>query len=613
MLGTPITSPLSFADWNDDFSITCPTCPDGCCPGGQSFTSIYLYDESQAGVMDATAKYVAISNITDVLTTGQGYWVYLGNGFPSTTSMIFDVSGSVAKAQSAPLNVPISYTSHGSTQNDIDNDGWNLISNPLPSPISWAALKGSTSNIDDAIYVYNAHLNNGVGAFASYVSGTGVSSPALGSGGIGDVIPMCQAFYVHSTGATALTALETNKINANPDFLRMSSNAVTNYVSVARLFLDNGNQHDESAFYFDAAASVHFEKQFDAYKILNDPSQPYIAGISDGQMLSISGLPQGQTSVVPVKAIVTTTGTFTITLGGNPPIGICINLYDTYTGVTTNLSTSDYVCVLNDTTKGPRFTITFGSTPLAATTTITQPSCNASNSGLITAIGNNNGPWNYTWRDVNGAIIKASLNKSTADSLNQLSGGDYAVEINTVGQCDNYTEDFILIDATNPIAQFTKNAISVSAMIDTVFFYNSSINSTSWFWNFGDGNSSTNKNPMNIYASSGIYTVSLVAYNNACSDTTSQIVTVSGTNGILETAVGGVFIHQSESGATVSFNLPVETNVVINLFNINGSLISSENVLVSKENKDVWIPTVEGVYLVQVIDNNKSIVKKIFR
>ena len=54
----------------------------------------------------------------------------------------------------------------------------------------------------------------------------------------------------------------------------------------------------------------------------------------------------------------------------------------------------------------------------------------------------------------------------------------------------------------------------------TVTFTDSSTQSpTSWAWDFGDSNTSTDQNPENIYASAGIYTVALTATNAVDSDT----------------------------------------------------------------------------------------------
>ncbi len=51
-------------------------------------------------------------------------------------------------------------------------------------------------------------------------------------------------------------------------------------------------------------------------------------------------------------------------------------------------------------------------------------------------------------------------------------------------------------------------------------FTNNSTFADSYFWDFGDGNSSTDENPVHDYATTGNYTVELTATNNYCGDDT---------------------------------------------------------------------------------------------
>lgn len=66
-----------------------------------------------------------------------------------------------------------------------------------------------------------------------------------------------------------------------------------------------------------------------------------------------------------------------------------------------------------------------------------------------------------------------------------------------------------LVDETPPVAAFSftqgeNNYLSVA-------FTNESISATDYLWDFGDGNTSTEKEPTNVYAADGDYTVSLTA------------------------------------------------------------------------------------------------------
>ncbi|MEL6639642.1 MAG: PKD domain-containing protein, partial [Bacteroidota bacterium] len=60
----------------------------------------------------------------------------------------------------------------------------------------------------------------------------------------------------------------------------------------------------------------------------------------------------------------------------------------------------------------------------------------------------------------------------------------------------------------------------------TVDFINNSSNATTYSWDFGDGNGSTDVNPTHTYAMDGTYTVTLTATNNCGPVTTTETVTI---------------------------------------------------------------------------------------
>lgn len=532
LIGTPISTGLTLNDWDDDIYISCATCPDGDAGG---FISIYTYDETPPGLYDDWASYIPMNTINDPIVPGKGYWVYLGDGQFTTNNIIIDVTGNVRKFN---YTIPLNYTNHGSPS----DDGWNLIHNPYPSPISWAALKGATSNIDDAIYVYNADLNGGSGGFASYVNG--VSSPAVGAGGIGNTIPMFQGFYVHSTGATGLNAQESNKVAGNPTFLKTSASASSNPLLRINLHGANGFT-DETVLYTQPGASDGFDVDYDSYKMRGqDPYAPIIALQKTVNDFQINGVaPISGNFSIPLKTVTGYPGTYTISISNFStfPTGACINLFDKYNSTTTNLKTSNYVFTLSDTTQAPRFNLNITINPLAINANVTQPDCSAPNDGQITAIGNSSGPWNYYWTNASGTLIKTSLNKSSADTLKTTSGGKYNLEVNTVGACDNNTSSFNINTIVAPTSQFY--------CVDTVYlnsggfvqFSNASVNAIQYQWDFGDNAGfSMLPSPAYNYTATGIYTVSLICTSTSgCSDVSHKLVTVLNTDiGIASTGGG---------------------------------------------------------------------------
>lgn len=613
LLGAPITSALTYQAWDDNIPISCASCPDGSAGG---FISIYTYDETAVGSYSDAAAYVPMTGITDPIALNKGYWVYLGTGATSTTPIVLDVTGTVGKFNNT---IPLTRTNTGV----VADDGWNLISNPYPSPIKWSLLKGATANIDNAIYVYNADLNGGTGANASYVNG--VSSPALGAGGIGDTIPMCQGFYVHSTGATSLNGTESIKVGGNPTFLKTSNtSAITSSpVPLFRLFLDNTyGHHDEMAVYLQAGATNQFDASYDAIKLMGqDPYAPSIRLIDGINELQINGISSSLSSFsMPLK---TTTGyndNYTISLAdfSSFPMGSCITLYDSYTNSTTDLRNSNYVFALTDTTTASRFTLNITMSPLNITSGLIQPTCALPNIGTISAKGVSAGPWNYYWKDANGVIIKTSLNKTTADTIANLFGGIYNLEVNTVGLCDHNDSQFSINPIDISVAQFSSIDTTYLSNSGAVSFTNNSINALSNTWDFGDmSGTSTLTDPSYNYATVGVYTVSLITESSTgCLDTTRKnIVVVDNTSGIkniqntmgllLKTLENNIFILNGTYTESEKVQISVHDVQGKNVYDFG--FINSKNIQLPVDLSSVN----SGIYYLEITGNKTKVVYKL--
>lgn len=101
--------------------------------------------------------------------------------------------------------------------------------------------------------------------------------------------------------------------------------------------------------------------------------------------------------------------------------------------------------------------------------------------------------------------------------------GNYNVTLtvtNSAGSNSITKTNFILITPL-PTANFT---FAVNG--NTVNFTNTSANASGYSWNFGDGGTSNQPNPVHTYAAGGAYTVTLVATNNCGTNSTSKTVTI---------------------------------------------------------------------------------------
>ncbi|MDP6908944.1 MAG: PKD domain-containing protein, partial [Flavobacteriales bacterium] len=191
----------------------------------------------------------------------------------------------------------------------------------------------------------------------------------------------------------------------------------------------------------------------------------------------------------------TTPGTFDITL-----------LLTDVNGCSSNLSFFDMI-ESNDNTPTAEFT----GDPLVSClppVDVTFANTSFGGTGLLT----------YSWDfgDGNSSTIPNPLHTYTASDsydisltvTDELGCSDTQFEADYVTIVDNVTIDFVATNTTICLG----NEVS--------FVDISSPSPTSWEWDFGDGNTSTDQNPMHLYTTPGTYEVSLTAtYSASCQGT----------------------------------------------------------------------------------------------
>lgn len=110
-------------------------------------------------------------------------------------------------------------------------------------------------------------------------------------------------------------------------------------------------------------------------------------------------------------------------------------------------------------------------------------------------------------------------------SYNSLAAGFYYLTVTDSLGCQS--TEFISINASAPTAAFAPNTTLIP---DNSIQWQSTTTAgnfpiTSWFWDFGDGNSSNLENPTHLYSQGGTYTVNLIVTDElGCSDTASYLI-----------------------------------------------------------------------------------------
>lgn len=125
----------------------------------------------------------------------------------------------------------------------------------------------------------------------------------------------------------------------------------------------------------------------------------------------------------------------------------------------------------------------------------------------------------YSWDFGDGTT---STDNNPAHTFTDTSLHLVKVTITTTDGCTATYSDTVH-GGMRPKANFSGTPNDVCRLTPVVFSNLSSSIANSWFWDFGDGSTSTDWEPEHLYVDTGYKTVTLVAYNNGCADTVSFI------------------------------------------------------------------------------------------
>lgn len=143
-------------------------------------------------------------------------------------------------------------------------------------------------------------------------------------------------------------------------------------------------------------------------------------------------------------------------------------------------------------------------------TNITPATCGSSNGGINLNISGGTPGYNVTWS--NGAHT---------EDISSISTGNYFATVTDAIGCTGVFTGFVPSTGQAPTAAFTHLENGLTAN-----FTNQSQNATSYLWNFGDGQTSTQTSPSHTYASNGNYLVTLTVTNTCGSTSTQQTISV---------------------------------------------------------------------------------------
>ncbi len=165
--------------------------------------------------------------------------------------------------------------------------------------------------------------------------------------------------------------------------------------------------------------------------------------------------------------------------------------------------------------------------------------------GQVASFNNtSSGASTYAWNfgDNTSSTAANPTHTYTAD-------GTYTVTLTATNSCGSMTTTQTVVVVTPPTAGFTSSLSSGCAPLTVQFTSTSSANTQTYNWQFPGGtpSSSTAQNPVVVYTTAGIYSVTLTVSNGAGSNTATQ------TNLVVVTTTPTAAFSSTVSGATATF------------------------------------------------------------
>ena len=188
-----------------------------------------------------------------------------------------------------------------------------------------------------------------------------------------------------------------------------------------------------------------------------------------------------------------------------------------------------------------------------------------------------------------GATYVAGLDANTANILQEVASFSVMDSLNLW----NLKSPDSLTSATFTF-EITDNSVAFAPEFDHV---------NTWSWDFGDGNFSLDQQPVHVYNTSGIYTVTLMASGECGTTTHEESITIN-TSELIESEVHPLFAQLDEN----SFRIFSKSGpVYVKILNEFGA-IEMEGL---RNNLDVITINESGMYFLLYNTNNASGVRKI--
>lgn len=157
----------------------------------------------------------------------------------------------------------------------------------------------------------------------------------------------------------------------------------------------------------------------------------------------------------------------------------------------------------------------------------------------------------------------------------------------------------------NAETEIPMNLLSMVVEGNTVSFNNPALNANEFYWDFGDGSTSTEETPSYTYAQGGTYNVSFIAANACDSDTLNFSVEIESANTSIDEATS--FCIKNKGGNTFGLNGGAQSQAAV--YDLQGRRLINKTL---KGSESLSLQHLEkGIYIIELIANNQRLAQQV--
>lgn len=586
-LGAPVSG-QTIANIDDEITTTGFTGSDF---PSSSFVSMSRWNGS---------AYVNATNTTDNMNIGEGWFVYMGSNTPA-----YDIPATISWTGGVTTG---DYSGFSISSTALE---YTSLSNPYPSAVTFDLTSMPNSNVQ------NPYVVNNDGTFLALTNGS--------------TLGLAQGFYIEtaSNGAASLTFGESDKLGSvegNSVFNKSSKSIKAIKPRLTAEITKVNGEVDFSYLELDDTKTLGMDYPADFDKYDNFIGYTNIFFKHNGHKVHINHIPTNIGSGVSIPIHLSraypngSNVTLPIRINGVEDFrkeGICLTLEETATGnMTTLLNDFSNTIVWNDNDTAAVYVLHLSKAFDEASTDAT---CYGFEDGSASANAFVTAKYDFYLTNLIGDTLQSEMGKvANSHTFNNVKAGKYNLLVNDPNGCGLLAKPVEVTEPDPVLSFFTtpKNNVDLSVNPE-IKFSNHSANAQSYLWQFGDGNSSIDFEPIHEYTAIGNYKVNLIAYNGACTDTSTKSVLVENNSvGIYEIEENkNLQLFQANEKIELRFNLNQRELINARLVNVLGQEVwSSQGKTIQNEQLTFNLPEENTFYLLTIkgesFETNYKLVRK---